>query len=163
MTTYARIVAGFALDCQTAASVAELAARFHPEWLANNPFSVVPDGTIHGAKDNGNGTFTNPPLPQPPQPSPMHLSRQELRDYLVTQFGGNSAGRIKVGTILNAFRTSSDGQVAFYWDDFDSRTSYGRTEMVQLLTFLRGKDIGGVGYITVAEINAVNANWPVTN
>lgn len=69
MTTYARLVDGFAVDCQVAANTAELSARFHPDWYAAHPFSVVPDGTLHGAKDNGNGTFTNPPSPAPSGPS----------------------------------------------------------------------------------------------
>lgn len=59
MTTFARIVGGFAIDCRVQASATELAACFHPDWLAKNPFVQVPDGTLHGAKDNGNGTFTN--------------------------------------------------------------------------------------------------------
>lgn len=159
MTTYARLVNGHALDCQVAASVADLAERFHPAWLAANPFSIVPDGTLHGAKDNGNGTFTNPPVP-PPVVVDRVFNRQELRDYLVTHFGNNNAGRIKVGTILAAFRASTDGQVAFYWDDFDSRSAYEKSTVTALLTFLRSKDIGGVGYITVSEITAVNTNWP---
>lgn len=70
MTTFARIVQGFAIDCRVHATATELAACFHPEWLAAHPFVVVPDGTQHGAKDNGNGTFTNilPPQPDPPVP-----------------------------------------------------------------------------------------------
>ena len=159
MTTFARVVDGIALDCQTAATATDIASRFHPAWLATHPFIVVPDGTRHGAMDNGDGTFTNPPAPVPAIVA-RSLSRQELRDHLVAQFGNNGAGRIKVGTILNAFRTSSDGQVAFYWDDFDSRTAYVKSDIVALLTFLRSKDIGGVGYITVVEIGNVNTNWP---
>lgn len=60
MTTFARIVDGFTTDVRVHASSAELAACFHPDWLAAHPFVVVPDGTLHGAKDNGNGTFTPP-------------------------------------------------------------------------------------------------------
>lgn len=71
MSTFARVTGGFALDCRVNASAAELAACFHPDWLAKNPFVVVPDGTIHGAKDNGNGTFTNP-SPSVPTPQPIN-------------------------------------------------------------------------------------------
>lgn len=48
MTTYARLVDGFALDVQSAASANDLAARYHADWLAKNQFSVVPDDTLHG-------------------------------------------------------------------------------------------------------------------
>lgn len=41
---------------------------FAAAWLAANPpFIEVPDGTKHGATDNGNGVFTNP-LPPEKQP-----------------------------------------------------------------------------------------------
>lgn len=70
MTTFARLVNGYALDCRVHASATEMTACFHPDWLAANPFTVVPDGTIHGAKDNGNGTFTNPPAPPIDVPKP---------------------------------------------------------------------------------------------
>lgn len=65
MTTYAHIVDGYTTDVRIHASATELAACFHPEWLAKNPFTVVPDGTQHGAKDNGDGTFTNPVVATP--------------------------------------------------------------------------------------------------
>lgn len=72
MTTFARSVGGFLVDIQTAASATELAARFHPDWLAKNTFIVVPDGMLHGAVDNGNGTYINhkPATPDPIQPPP---------------------------------------------------------------------------------------------
>ena len=82
MTTFARLVNGFALDCRVHATATELAACFHPEWLAANPFVVVPDGTIHGAKDNGNGTFTNPPPPPVPVPQPRAATRIEVIDAI---------------------------------------------------------------------------------
>ncbi len=83
MTTFARLVDGVALDCQILATATELAARFHPEWLAKHPFVVVPDGTIHGAVDNGNGTFTNPVLPEPvappaPAPDPIAVLTEKI-------------------------------------------------------------------------------------
>ena len=70
MKTFARIVDGFAIDIQIADSLADLATRFNPEWLARNPFTQVPDGTEHGAFDNGDGTFTNPTPPVPEAPKP---------------------------------------------------------------------------------------------
>lgn len=80
MSTYARIVDGFALDCQVASDIAELATRFNPDWLATHTFSMVPDGTVHGAYDNGDGTFTNPsapPDPDPVQPQPTISDLQQ--------------------------------------------------------------------------------------
>lgn len=84
MSTFARVVDGFALDIQIAATVTELASRFHPNWLAANPFIVVPDGTLHGATDNGDGTFTNhvrlnPIQDQPPATDPIADLRAQLQ------------------------------------------------------------------------------------
>lgn len=65
MVTFARVINSVAVDVQVASSATDLAARFHPDWLAAHPFVVVPDGTTHGAHDNGNGTFSNIPTPAP--------------------------------------------------------------------------------------------------
>lgn len=35
-------------------------------WMSDgHTFKQVPDGTQHGATDNGDGTYTNPPPPPP--------------------------------------------------------------------------------------------------
>ncbi len=104
MTTFARLADGYALDCQHADTATQLAARFHPDWLAAHPFIQVPDGTLHGARDNGNGTFTNPIVVPPPLPDAV-LSRQQLRKHIVKVFGDNGAAAAK----LQAYR---DGALA---------------------------------------------------
>lgn len=100
MTTFARIVGGFALDCQIAATATELAARFHPEWLAKNPFIVVPDGTLHGALDNGNGTFSNPLPPVPVVPQPVNPGNP----YFGKPVLKTAAFWVLVGQVLSADR-----------------------------------------------------------
>jgi hypothetical protein len=52
---YARIIGGYAIDVHEASSIAELEKR-----LGVTGFVQVPSTTQHGAKDNGDGTFTNP-------------------------------------------------------------------------------------------------------
>lgn len=82
MTTYARIIGGYAVDvCVTPP---ELGVRFNPEWLARQTFVVVPDGTTHGAIDNGDGTFTNQPPPPPPQPPEPQISEATKAQALLT-------------------------------------------------------------------------------
>lgn len=49
-----------------------LASSFHPDFVAREisagrPWVSVPQGTLHGAMDNGDGTFTNPPQNQLPE------------------------------------------------------------------------------------------------
>lgn len=74
MTTYAHIVDGHTTN--VVVTPPDLSLRFHPDWLAANPFVVVPDGTLHGARDNGDGTFSNPPAPAPPAPPELNATEQ---------------------------------------------------------------------------------------
>ncbi len=55
--TWAQIIDGVACNPVTT----DPAQCFTAAWLASNPpFVEAPDGTLHGARDNGDGTFTNP-------------------------------------------------------------------------------------------------------
>ncbi len=104
MSTFARIVDGVALDCQVADDASELAARFHPEWLARNPFTQVPDGTAHGAVSDGHGGWINPPpapVPAPLEPQPvtdpiaeLKASIKAIADVLVAVYP-NAAASLK--------------------------------------------------------------------
>lgn len=82
MKTFARVVDGVALDCQVAADSAELATRFHPEWLAKNPFTLVPDWTLHGATSDGHGGWINPvqldTSPKPNTPNNPYFGKTPL-------------------------------------------------------------------------------------
>lgn len=87
MTTYARLVDGHALDCCVHANAEELAACFHPEWLAANPFSAVPDDTRHGRPftvgQEGQLVWgDNPPLPdltpKPNNPGNSYFGKRPL-------------------------------------------------------------------------------------
>ena len=141
MTTYARLVNGFALDCQVAASAAELAARFHPAWLAANPFTVVPDGTIHGARDNGNGTFTNPP-PTPVVTVDKILLRKEARDHVITALGGSGPGSALLQYYLdiadaNTATTAAARNMRLARDVIRNDMSFTKQETDSLLTALQ--------------------------
>ncbi len=71
MSTFARIVNGVALD--VAVTPPTLASRFHPDWLAANPFTAVPDNDTNGhplqsgaVTLDGGVSFTNPAVPALP-------------------------------------------------------------------------------------------------
>lgn len=161
MTTYARIQSGFAVDVQIAATATELAARFHPEWFAANPFTVVPDGTLHGARDNGNGTFTNP-LPPPVVAIPLTVSKTAFMDVCQTAFGGGATGRQRFGAIIRACGASNDDEVRFVYERFQGAQTFDKQVVLQLMTLLISK---GTALITpavnVAERTAIDTNWPV--
>lgn len=74
MTTFAIVEGGRAYEIVTGTTLEEaLAPVRHPDWVAENigRYSEVPSTDTngetlkHGATDNGNGTFTNPPKPEP--------------------------------------------------------------------------------------------------
>lgn len=155
MTTFARVNNGFAEDCRVHASATELAACFHPDWLAAHPFVVVPNGTIHGAKDNGDGTFTNP---QPTIPVLVDLtqSRPAFVDYLVQQVGSVT----RAGTIILAAKNAADPTVAAYWDQYTSNTSITKQFANKFMLALQAASLPAGSIITNQERNAVNANWP---
>lgn len=73
MTTYAIVEGSRAYEIVRGASLeAALKGVRHPTWIAANigRYSQVPDNDstgaelLHGATDNGDGTFTNPPPPE---------------------------------------------------------------------------------------------------
>ncbi len=81
MTTYARIVNGRTADIVV--TPPSLESRYHPDWLARNTFIVVPDGTLDNARDNGDGTYSNPvpaqqPIPQPNNPGNPYFGKAPL-------------------------------------------------------------------------------------
>lgn len=135
MTTYARIVGGHATDIQIVASAAELAARFHPAWLAANPFVVVPDGTSHGARDNGNGTFTNPAPPSPSTPAPRTAALIEVIDA------------IPAAQWL-AWRDTTDASAARQFGRLNAVSTVTPTEWDQLGDFLQARGIFTAGQNT---------------
>lgn len=140
MTTFARIVNGFAVDCQVASSALVLAERFHPNWLAANPFVVVPDGTIHGAKDNGNGTFTNPNIT--PAQIDIVIDRKTARDLVVEVLGGAGAGSAKLQSYIdtanaNTATTAAAQNMRYALNAFRTDDSFTKSEAAQIMTGLQ--------------------------
>lgn len=84
MPKFAHIEPGFALDPHESDSAEAYLKRFTAdstkEWLVVE----VPNGTEHGAKDSGGGTFTNPaPVPAPvPAPESPSTTKQQILDQI---------------------------------------------------------------------------------
>lgn len=76
MTTYAHEKDLTVYDPQPNSSLSGYLNRFNAAtvygWIVDgHTFKAVPDGTEHGAHDNEDGTYTNPPPPpEPPQENP---------------------------------------------------------------------------------------------
>lgn len=71
MTTYAQVIDNRAYNVFIGDDLnSALSGKVNPEWAQNEiangrNWSVVPDGTIHGAISNGDGTYINPIVPAP--------------------------------------------------------------------------------------------------
>lgn len=153
MTTFARIVDGYTTDVRIHSSATELAACFHPDWLAAHPFVIVPDGTPHGSKDNGNGTYT--PTQSPASAlSPRVLSWADLTAYLVGLLGGGSTGRTSLGGIIKACQSSAAGGDNYFAAYIQSQGPFSKTEFMSVLN-----DVS-VGIVSAGQKAAVASNWP---
>lgn len=162
MSTFARIVNGCAVDCRVQASAADLAACFHPDWLAKNPFVIVPDGTLHGAIDNGNGTFTNPPpvdtSPKPNNPNNPYFGKRPLprKDFFSLVGQALPADRYK--------RLMSDSHFLWVKDvldgvdlvDADDRAGQF-LQIIAYLTVTMGDDVKVL--MTANELTTIMTAW----
>ena len=89
MKTFAQIIGGQAINIVMGDDVdSALAKAFADDFVKKqialgNYWISVPDGTQPGAKDNGDGTFTNPTAPPPPPKT----SKQQILDQLAVLTG----------------------------------------------------------------------------
>jgi hypothetical protein len=156
MSTYARIKDGFAVD--VIVTPPELVDRFHPEWLSRHTFIIVPDGTKHGAKDNGNGTFTNTAVPAVVTVNAV-LGADAFIDYMTAQLGNGAVGDARYGTILLAADSSIDPTVVTKFAKFKA-TPGDRAATKKLLNAMKTAAIPAGAVVTNAEVNAIDNNWP---
>ncbi len=89
MTTFAQVYDAVAHNVVIGATLdLALDGKYSPDWIASEGgegriWSLVPDGTIHGARDNGDGTFSNPP--RPPAPVPQWNALDFKRRFTVAE------------------------------------------------------------------------------
>lgn len=160
MSTYAQIVNGQALNVIHGASVEEAKSKhFAPGYDGGNPgvdWELVPDGTQSGAKDNGDGTFTNPPAPS--TSAPRVLSKTAFQDYAVSQLGGIPTGMARLTEIMDATRDSSSGAVRFAFARYEAAVTFEKDNTAALTAIMASDST--VGHITSAERAAILDNWP---
>lgn len=166
MTTFARIVGGCAVDLRIHASATELAAYFHPDWLATHPFIVVPDldtggkPTTHGASavvDGGGNvvSVTNVAIAAPVV-NDYVLSKSDFIDHCILQFGGVQ----RFGAVMAAAKTSTDGKVAAYIEKYNALPNVTKSQAQAFFTAIQGANLPAGSAVTVPEITAVVTNWP---
>lgn len=162
MTTFARVTNNVALDCQIAATATELAARFHPDWLAANPLVMVPDLDIggkpiaHGAVTSDGGVSFRNPAVVPVALIDKLLSRADLIAHCVSQFGSNT----RWGAVIYAAKTASDPAVAGMYEQYTALPAVAKAQAQAFFTAIRAATLPAGSVVTVAEITAIITNWP---
>jgi len=154
MTKYARVQDGFLTDVwRVPEDYPDTQTR--DRALGPDGWVVVPDDAAHGAKDNGDGTYTNPSTVV--QLLPQILSATAFQEMCELALGGNSVGRARFGEIIRAMETSADNEVFAAAKTYAKSTTFERAKTQRFLTLLRQK---GVAALTNAEITAIIAAWP---
>ncbi|CAB4188086.1 hypothetical protein UFOVP1169_56 [uncultured Caudovirales phage] len=147
---FAHIETGAALDPQFDTDAGKYAARFAPGIMAQWVISQVPDDTQHGAKDNGDGTFTNPG-PPPAKAVPLTLSATGFQDACETGLGSTA----RFGKIIRDMAESADDQVFSTYQRFIKSTTFDKSKAAPLFSLLVSK-----GLMTAPERTAILAAWP---
>jgi hypothetical protein len=114
MSLFAHIFGGEVLDPQPADDLAAYRAIYHDDVIAawdeaGHVFKQVPEGTEHNAKDNGDGTYTNPVAPLIPARL-ASLSKLEFMELV------QSAGGMTDAQLVAAHNNAA---LAALWIKFD--------------------------------------------
>lgn len=167
MATWAQLFDHQALNVIVGSDLqAELSRRFVPGYDGGHPgvpWSLVPDGTVSGATDNGDGTFSNPvppviPAPKPNTPNNPFFPRAKLTPG---QFKGLMAAALtmpKWNRLVSDPAFSGTLQIVNDANPIDTDDKRGQfLAIVQYLTTTNGAD--GQKLMTNADITAVMTAW----
>lgn len=160
MTTFAHIENGYVIDPYDHATIAEYKSRFGAladQWVIVS----VPSGTVHGAKDNGDGTFTNPPpppLPGPNNPGNPYFGKKPIATKDFYAIAGRALGaryaRLRKD---DAFLWIADllGDITLV--DPDDKAG----QFLQIIGYLETTNAAdGQPLMSPADVAAIMALWP---
>lgn len=152
---FAHIETGFAIDVIEASSQQSYEKLFAGDLVQKWTVVSVPNGTPHGAKSNGDGTYTNPSTAVPSAPSAALLSASGFQDACETGLGGGTAGATRFGAITRAMDTTADDLVFAVNKRFVKSITFDKTKAAALFSVLVSK-----GLMTAGERTAILAVWP---
>lgn len=161
MATYARIVGGYTVDVVVDADPVDIYGQAQVDaWdAAGVGFVAVPDGTLNGAADNGDGTFTNPSEPEPAEPQPVELTQVAFIDMAIVALGGMPAGLVRYETVILAAEAQAGVIVGVKTalDQYRMAKSLEKPKVADMLGLFVSNSTGD---LTTEEMNAVLAAWP---
>lgn len=126
--TCAHVETGQALDVQPCTTTADYLRRYTPEVTVNWVSTVVPNGTLHNAKLNPDGSYTNPVVIAPPAPHVVFVTDFKKRFTLAEKV---------------AITQSADVTIKVFWDELNT------TQTVDLND---NDTIGGVDYLVSVNL-----------
>jgi len=164
MATFAHIETGAALDPIERDTADAYRALFASSVTQSWTVSEVPAGTQHGAKPNGDGTYTNPANPQPQ--ADVVFDKADFKEYCYGVLGAMAlpngtaqqkleAGLARFGEIIMAADASTNPSVFAAFDQYSDATSYRKDRVSLFLSVLVNASI-----VTAQEYTAVTDNWP---
>lgn len=112
MAKYARIRDGFLTDVYTVPSQAFPDMATLDKCLPGGGFIVVPDDKVHGAKDNGDGTYTNPS--DPPQ-TVKDKTPVEFEAWAIARVGSVAAWQNLLEKCVTNGETDNNAKEARYF------------------------------------------------
>jgi hypothetical protein len=155
MKTFAHIETGFALDPIERVDEAAYRALFTDEVVSQWTVAEVPTGTLHNAKRNEDGTYTNPVIPDPVL-TPVVFDKVGFKDYCYGKLGATTIeGLTRYGEIIQACRTSTVPAVVAAFDQYEDAQTYRKDRVELFLTVLVSATI-----LEQSEYDAVINGWP---
>ena len=142
MSKFAHIETGFALDPHESDSAEAYLKRFTEDATKDWLVVEVPKGTEHGAKDNGDGTFTNPTQPALPRPQKRTVTLEEVINLIPA-------------TVIKSLEDSTIAAVIKRYRLFLARPDFTYAKGVELSDYLQAATL-----FTDQENIDFKAAWP---
>ena len=149
---YARVVGGFLIDVYEVPSAQFPSLEHLNKCLPGGGFIEVPSDAVHSAKDNGDGTYTNPSGASVPKPVVFRTGK-DMALQLITWLGGNGAARAALGAIVKACQGSANGADNFF-------AYYLTLENFTKAEFLAVLNAVDNSIVSANQKTFVAANWP---
>lgn len=147
---YARLKNGFLIDVYSVPGDFPDIETLN-RCLPGGGFIEVPSDAVHGAKDNGDGYYTNPSQPTTPT-RPIPLSKTAFMDLCWANLGGGATGMARFDEILEACRTTP-GAIRSACRRYEAADIFEKSNVAQMFAVI-------ASVLEEGEADAILNNWP---
>lgn len=160
MKLFAKIDGGKVINIQLAGDVAAYQALYPQFDTKSWVIKTVPDGTLAGATDNNDGSFSNPPEPPASVGPPKILSKTAFQDLAISALNGGTVGMARFTVIMDATRDSIDPVVRFCFSRYEAAITFEKTNVASLTAIMANDTTNG--HLTADERTAILTAWKNT-